>query len=81
VPNSQGQVSVNRSHKEVIVIIHKAKGMAEPIVSSNHIFEDREKLSSVTIIIKDRRMCIASGSNMINSSRIFDSEWSGHDPR
>ena len=63
------------------MIIHKAKGMAEPLVSSNHIFKDHEKFSSVTIIIKDRSTCIASGSNMIHSSWIFDSEWSGHDAR
>ena len=81
MPHSQRHVSVNRFHKEVVMIIHKAKGMAEPIVSSNHIFKDHEKLSSVMIIIKDGRTCIASGSNMINSSRIFDSEWPGHDAR
>jgi hypothetical protein len=81
VSHSPRQIAVNRFNQEVIMVFHKAIGMALPIVSLDYLLEDDEKLPPVMIILKNRQTGITPGSDMIDSTRIFDSKWSGHDRR
>ena len=63
------------------MVVHEAVAMTQPLMSLDHLPKDEEKLPSVTLILKNRKTGIAPGSDMIDRTRIFDSEGSGRDLR
>jgi len=56
----------------MIVIVHEAIGMAEPMIFLVDRAEDVKKGRAVFIILVDGLPCIASGSDMVDGAAIFD---------
>ena len=40
VPHPLGKIAINRFHHQVVVVIHKAIGVAEPVEPFDHLLED-----------------------------------------
>ncbi len=67
------QVWVGGFDEEMVVIPHEAIGMAYPVVAVNGVGKNAEKGAAVGIVKKDRRLRIATGSEMIDRPGKFKS--------
>jgi hypothetical protein len=76
--HSFGKVSVRSLNEKVVVIVHEAVRVTNPIIALHKIPEDGEKCLPVNIIEEDRSPPISSCCQMIKRSRKLDSQWSGH---
>ena len=62
------QVPVNGLDKQMIMVIHQAVGMTEPIESRHHLLKDGEKLFPVFLLCIDRFSGISPGGHVIDRS-------------
>jgi hypothetical protein len=60
------------------MIVHQAVGMADPMKAIIHLLQDPEKGKSIRIIPVNGVSPITPGSNMVEGSRVFYSQGSGH---
>lgn len=57
--------------EEVIVVVHEAVGVTEPIEAFYSLAEDREEKLAVVVIFEDGRPCVAARGNVIDSTGEF----------
>jgi hypothetical protein len=67
-----GQIAFGSFDHQVIIIIHQAIGMAKPAITRNDKGQNFQKALTVVVIRIDRTAAIATRSDMIDSSRIFN---------
>jgi hypothetical protein len=57
----------------MVVIVHQAIGVADPVIPFVDMGEDLEECSTVRIVLENLSFLVSPGSNMIDCTRIFDS--------
>jgi hypothetical protein len=62
----------------MIVVVHHAVGMANPIVSFINVLECVQEVDAVLVVFEDGILFIAAGSDVIDSTGIFYAEGAGH---
>jgi len=70
--HAHGEVPIRGFNDEMKVVIHKAIGMAEPMVAFVDFVENEEKVLTILVILVNRLLFISPGGDMIHSARIFD---------
>jgi hypothetical protein len=63
----------------MVMIVHEAIRMAEPVVAFVDVGEDFEKCLSVLIVLKYRFSVVASAGDVIYGAGVFYAERSGHE--
>jgi hypothetical protein len=61
------------------MIPHQAVSMAAPTKPRNNFIQDIQESGAILIVVKDRFLPIASGSQMIECAGILDAQRPGHD--
>jgi hypothetical protein len=79
VSHALGKVAINRFHHQVVVVLHKAIGVAEPVEPFEHLLEDNEKPLPVVVVLEYRQAGISPGRDVIDCARKFEAKWSSHD--
>jgi hypothetical protein len=74
-----GQISVGGFKKQVEVIGHQTVGVTEHIEPAERLPEDGQERIPVDVIGKDRSLGVAAGRHVIDGSRKFYAEGSGHE--
>jgi hypothetical protein len=74
-----GQIRFRGSDHEVIMIPHQAVSMAAPAIPRNNFTQDIQESGPILIVLKDRFLPIASGSQMIECAGILDAQRPSHD--
>lgn len=74
-----GQIGVWGFKKQVVVIGHQAVGMAKHIEPAKRLPKDGQERIPVDVIKKDRSLGVAAGRHVIEGSREFYAEGSGHE--
>jgi hypothetical protein len=64
-----GQVSIRRFNDQVIVIVHQAIGMTDPVKTLADLRQRIEKQSPVAVVLKDRFAFVSAGCDMIKRTR------------
>jgi hypothetical protein len=57
----------------MIVVVHQAVGVANPIVALINMLKGVQEIDPVLVAPENGFSLVASGSNMINSTSVFDS--------
>ena len=73
VAHADGQIGIGRFDHEVVVVIHEAIGVADPVVPLNNCAEDEKEYLPILIVAEYLVPRIPARGNMINSFRIFNS--------
>ena len=60
LPHTQGEIAVRRLDQEVIVVVHHAVGMAEPVVSLIDMLECVEEVNAVLVVFENGLLFIAA---------------------
>jgi len=77
--HAEGEVGIRCLDQKVVMIVHETVGMAEPVVLPDSRTEDGKELLPICIIHIDLSPRISAGGDMIDSTRVFNSEWTCHD--
>ena len=72
LPHAQGKITVRSFKKQVIVIIHEAIGVTDPVVAFIDAGQDGEKGFPVMIVFKNRLLFITAGSRVIYSAGVLN---------
>ena len=78
LPHTQGQVAVRRLDQEVIMVVHHAVGMANPIVSFINVLECVQEVDAVLVVFENGLLFIAAGGDVIDGTGVFYAEGAGH---
>lgn len=78
LPHTQGQVAVWRLDQEVIVVIHHAVGMTEPVIPLIDMLKCIQEVDSVLIVFENGFLFIAAGGDVIDGTGVFYAEGAGH---
>ena len=78
LPHPQGEVPLRCLDEEMVMVLHKAVGMTEPVVASIHLVQKIEKGLPVLIIREDGPLVIASIGEVIDGPGALNAEWSDH---
>ena len=73
-----GQIGVRSLKQEMEVVGHQAISMANHVEAAHRQSEDGEKGIPVDVVQENGSLGVAPGGHMVNGSRIFYAEWSGH---
>jgi len=72
VPHPMGELALNRSPRQVVVVVHKAIGVTEPVEPLDHLLDDDQKPLPVMHVFQTRQANISPGSDMIGSTCKFE---------
>ena len=79
LPHGFGKIRVRGFEQQMEVVRHQAIAMTNHVEPAQRHPEHGKKGAPVAIIQKYGRLCIAPGSHMVDGSRKFYAEWSGHE--
>ena len=78
LPHAQGEIAVRRLDQEVIVVVHQAVGMAEPIIPLLDMLEHVQEVDAVLVVFENGLLFIAARGDVIDSAGVFYPEGTGH---
>lgn len=78
LPHTQGEVTVRRLDQEVIVVVHHAVGMAEPVIPFIDMLECVQEVDPVLVVFENGLLFIATGGDVIDGTGVFYAEGAGH---
>ena len=78
LPHTQGEIAVRRFDQEVIVVVHHAVGVANPIVSLINVLECVQEVDAVLVVFENGLLFIAARGDVIDSTGVFYAEGAGH---
>jgi hypothetical protein len=73
-----GQIGIRSLKQEMEVIGHQAIRMTNHVEAAHRQPENREKGVPVDVVQKNGSLSVAPGCHMVDGSRKFYAEWSGH---
>jgi hypothetical protein len=73
LPHAEGKISIRRFDQEMVMIIHKAVGVTDPMVAFDDVLDGIEEFGPILIVSEDRLLLVAPGGDMIHRAGIFDS--------
>jgi len=77
--HTQGEVAIRRFDQEVIVVVHHAVGVANPIVSLINVLECVQEVDAVLVVFENGLLFIAARGDVIDSTGVFYAEGAGHE--
>jgi hypothetical protein len=78
LPHAYRKISVGRINKQMVMIVHQAVGMADPVVSMGNIRKGIQEDLSVLVVSENCLSLISSASDVIDSSWKFYTQWTCH---
>src|SRR5262249_17353123 len=78
LPHPVRQIALRRFNQEVVMVIHEAIRVAEPMIPLDDVGEEGKKALSVCIIRVNGRARVAAAGYMIQSARKFETQRSCH---
>jgi len=76
--HTEGEIGIRCLNYKVVMVVHETVGMTEPVVLPDSGGEDCKELLPISIIHEDFPPCISTGGDMIDSTRVFNSERTGY---
>jgi hypothetical protein len=73
LPHSFGQVSIRRFNNQMIVIVHQAIGMADPVKPLVDLSERIQEKFTITVMLEDRLALVAARCDMIQDTVVLNS--------
>jgi len=73
LPHAESQIAVRRLDEEMIMVVHEAVGMTDPIVAFVHVLKGVQEPDAVLVAFEDRLPLITARSDVVNSTGIFNS--------
>ena len=70
--------AVQRFDHQIVVLVHQAVGVAPPVESLDHRRHHRQDGLPIIVVIADRLATVAAGRDVVDRTREFDAEGSGH---
>ncbi len=67
-----GEIAIGGFDHQMIVVIHQAVGVTEPVKSLGDLGEGIEKQLAVRVVFKDRLSLVAAGGDVIQRAVVFD---------
>jgi hypothetical protein len=71
LPHAEGEVAVRGFDEDVIVVVHEAVGVAEPVVAFIDKGKNFKECFTVGVISEDGLLVVSTGSDVIHSARVF----------
>jgi hypothetical protein len=81
LPHTQREIAVRRLDQEVIVVVHQAVGMAEPVIPFVDVLERVQEVDAVLVVFENGLLFIAAGGDVIDGTGVFYAEGAGHAAR
>ena len=78
LPHSEGKIPLRGLGDQVIVIVHQAVGVTEPMVPLIDLAEEIQKGDAILVVPEDRILGISARGKMVEGSLILDPQRSGH---
>jgi len=79
LPHTKGEVSVRRFNHKMVMVVHQAIGVTEPMIPFTNALKGIEKGIAVPISPKDCLSLIAPAGDVVDRAGIFYAEGAGHD--
>ena len=73
------QIGLGCLDQQVIVVVHEAVSVAEPVEAADDKAGKVEKGAPVSVVAEDAMAGIPPGSNMVKSAWILRAEWTSHE--
>lgn len=77
--HTQGEVTVRCLDQEVIVVVHHAVGMTNPIVTFINMLECVQEVYAVLVVFENGLLFIAAGGDVIDGTSVFYAEGASHE--
>jgi hypothetical protein len=74
----RGEISVNRFHNKVIVIVHKTVSVTMPVEAFHRLLENEEKPGPITVALKNLHPGVSPRGQMVNRAWKFNPHGSCH---
>src|SRR5262249_33679429 len=78
LPHPVRQIALRRFNQEVVMVIHEAIRVAEPVIPLDDLGEEGKKALPVCVIHVDGSARVAAAGHMIQSARKFETQGSCH---
>lgn len=79
--HAESQVAVRSLYEQMIMIVHQAVGVADPVIAFVDVLKRVEELMPILVGPEDRLPLVASGGHMIYCTGVFNAKGAGHDGR
>ena len=79
LPHTQGEIAVRRFDQEVIVVVHQAVSMTEPVIPLIDVLERVQEVDPVLVVFENGLLFIAARGDVIDSTGVFYAEGAGHE--
>jgi hypothetical protein len=76
--HAEGEVAVGCFDQKMIVVGHKAVGMAQPVITFVNMLKGVEKILAILVVFEDCLLFVAARSNMIYGTGVFYTKGAGH---
>ena len=77
--HTQGEVAIRRFDQEVIVVVHQAVSMTEPVIPLIDVLERVQEVDAVLVALEDGLSFVAPGGNVVDCTGVFYAEGAGHE--
>jgi hypothetical protein len=81
LPHSPAEIALRGLNEQMIVIIHQAIGMAQPVVPGYYGSEDVKKEQPILVVTEDGTAGISPGGDMVDCTGIFYAQRARHEYR
>jgi predicted ribosome-associated RNA-binding protein Tma20 len=79
LPHAQGKITIWRLDQEVIVVVHHAVGMAEPVIPLINMLESVQEVDAVLVVFENGLLFISAGGDVIDGTGVFYAERAGNE--
>ena len=77
--HAYGEIGVGGFDQKMIVIAHEAVSVTDPVIPTVNVLQGVEKIDAVLVGSEDGLLLVPAGSDMIDSTGIFDTERARHE--
>ena len=78
LPHPQRKIAIGCFDQEVIVVVHEAVGMTEPIIPLIDMLECVQEVDAVLVVFENGFLFIAAGGYVIDGTGVFYTKGAGH---
>ena len=72
LPHAERQIAIRRFDQQMIMVVHQAVSVADPIVALVDMLESVEKVYAVLVGLEDRLFFISPGGDMVDSAGVLN---------
>ena len=76
--HAEGEVSVRGLQEQMVMVVHEAVGMAQPVIAFLDVLKRPEEHFAVLIVLEDGLLLVAARGDVIDGAGIFDAKRTGH---